>query len=333
MNYNNSLGLALTFTLAGLGLVAMHHCHRNLLDLTLRFAGAEPVFAGQNACFTLLLDNRSGRARYGLQLELNDRGSAVLDLEPGESCRLTLELPTRARGIARWSLQRSSTFPLGLFRAWSWIHLEPSVVVYPQPAATGRAPPPERTDTGGAQDDTQGEADFAGLRNFRPGDSPRRVAWKAYARTGELVVKQYAGTDVATHWFDWNSLAGLDVEQRLSQLCRWIVEAQGHGHATACACLRRRSAQLRHAPSAPLSQRARMFGIDSTDEPAGGCSPDRQCAPAMDMGALVCDGATLHASPLWVSALVLGGGWRFSGMRHCGACRLPCCVACSPSPR
>ena len=88
-----------------------------------------------------------------------------------------------------------------------------------------------RTDTGGAQDDTQGEADFAGLRNFRPGDSPRRVAWKAYARAGEVVVKQYAGTDVATHWFDWDSLAGLDVEQRLSQLCRWIVDAQGRGHA------------------------------------------------------------------------------------------------------
>jgi uncharacterized protein (DUF58 family) len=232
MNYNNSLGLALTFTLAGLGLVAMHHCHRNLLDLVLRFAGAEPVFAGQNACFTLLLDNRSGRARYGLQLEVNERRSAALDLAPGESGRLTLELPTRTRGILKLDrFSVSSTFPLGLFRAWSWIHLAPSVVVYPQPAATSRAPPHERTDTGGAQDDTQGEADFAGLRNFRPGDSPRRVAWKAYARAGEVMVKQYAGTDVATHWFDWNSLVGLDVEERLSQLCRWIVDAQGHGHA------------------------------------------------------------------------------------------------------
>ena len=57
------------------------------------------------------------------------------------------------------------------------------------------------------------------------------MAWKAYARTGELVIKQYAGTDVATHWFDWDTLPGLDVEQRLSQLCRWIVDAQSHGHA------------------------------------------------------------------------------------------------------
>lgn len=232
MNYNNSLGLALTFTMAALGLVAMHHCHRNLLDLTLRFGGAEPVFAGQNAGFALLLDNHSGRVRYGLQLELDDRRSEALDLAPDESGRLLLELPTQTRGLL--TLERfsvSSTYPLGLFRAWSWIYLAPTVVVYPRPALTGRAPPPQRTDTGGAQDDTQGEADFAGLRNFRAGDSTRRVAWKAYARAGELVIKQYAGTDVATHWFDWDSLAGLDVEQRLSQLCRWIVEAQSHGHA------------------------------------------------------------------------------------------------------
>jgi uncharacterized protein (DUF58 family) len=232
MNYNNSLGLALTFGLAGLGIVAMHHAHRNLLDLVLRFAGAEPVFAGQSACFSLLLENRSGRTRYGMQLEIGDSRSGSLDLEPGESGRLTLELPTSKRGVLK--LERfsvSSNFPFGLFRAWSWIHLAPAVVVYPRPAANVRPPPPQRTDTGGAQEDTQGEADFAGLRNFRAGDSPRRVAWKAYARAGELVVKQYAGTDVATHWFDWDSLPGMNAEDRLSQLCRWVVDAQSHGHA------------------------------------------------------------------------------------------------------
>src|SRR5678815_4770301 len=88
MNYNNSLGLALTFSLAGLGLVAMHHCHRNLLDLVLRFAGAEPVFAGQIACFALLLDNHGGRTRYGLRLELDDRRSIAVDLAAGESGRV-----------------------------------------------------------------------------------------------------------------------------------------------------------------------------------------------------------------------------------------------------
>ena len=82
-----------------------------------------------------------------------------------------------------------------------------------------------------ALDHAQGDADFAGLRPFRPGDSPRHIAWKTFAREQELLVKHYAGTDVTSHWFDWESLAGLQIEERLEQLCRWVVDAQKQGHA------------------------------------------------------------------------------------------------------
>jgi hypothetical protein len=48
-----------------------------------------------------------------------------------------------------------------------------------------------------------------------------------------LHVKLYAGTAVTSHIFDWESLEGMDVESRLSQLCRWIEDAYGEGHAFA----------------------------------------------------------------------------------------------------
>ena len=88
-----------------------------------------------------------------------------------------------------------------------------------------------RTDTGGAQDHALGDEDFTGLRAFQPGDSIRRIAWKAYARGQGLHTKQYAGTDVVSHVFDWDSLAGLDAESRLAQLCRWILDAHERGEA------------------------------------------------------------------------------------------------------
>ena len=47
LNYAASLGFALTFLLAGLCLVVMHHCHNNLLGATIKFVGAAPVFAGR----------------------------------------------------------------------------------------------------------------------------------------------------------------------------------------------------------------------------------------------------------------------------------------------
>ena len=40
LNYGASLAFALTFLLAGLALVVMHHCHNNLLGTQLRFLGA-----------------------------------------------------------------------------------------------------------------------------------------------------------------------------------------------------------------------------------------------------------------------------------------------------
>ena len=77
----------------------------------------------------------------------------------------------------------------------------------------------------------QGDADFAGLRPFQAGDSLHRVAWKAYARGQGLHTKQYAGTDVVSHVFDWDSLEGLGTEARLAQLCRWVLDAQERGEA------------------------------------------------------------------------------------------------------
>ncbi len=62
LNYANNMGLALTFMLAALGVVAMHACHRNLETLVARGAGAEPPFAGGDAVFRIALANPGGLA-------------------------------------------------------------------------------------------------------------------------------------------------------------------------------------------------------------------------------------------------------------------------------
>jgi uncharacterized protein (DUF58 family) len=71
--------------------------------------------------------------------------------------------------------------------------------------------------------------EWAGLRPFRDGDSPRQVDWKAYAREAPLLVKEYAAGASELRLFDFAQLAHLDVEARLSQLARWVVEAEGSG--------------------------------------------------------------------------------------------------------
>lgn len=232
MNYNNSLGLAVAFLLAGLGLVTMHHCHRNLSGLVVRYGADEPAFAGQPVRFDVTLVNDSAAARFGLTLRRDNEQTISVHLEPGEHRTLSLHVPTTQRG--RVELERFSvytTFPLGLFHCWTWLHTTRTTLAYPRPAPVGLAPPPQHTDTGGAYESDEGNADFAGLRPFREGDSPRHIAWKAFARDEELLVKQYAGTDVTTHWFAFDALDQMDTEARLSQLTRWVIDAHLAGHA------------------------------------------------------------------------------------------------------
>jgi uncharacterized protein (DUF58 family) len=230
MNYNNNLAFGLTFLLAGLGFVSMHSCQRNLVGLELAFAGVDPVFAGDMAPFRVALNNRSRNARYRIWLATSDAQTEAVDLEPGDSRVLALDIRTIRRGriaVPRFGVR--TRYPFELFRAWAWMHLDIDGLVYPAIARRAPLPPPSVSALGHRQHDARGEEDFAGLRNFHRGDSPRNVAWKAYARSGQLLAKQFSGADTSSQWFDFDDIREADVERRLSILTRWVVDADRRG--------------------------------------------------------------------------------------------------------
>jgi uncharacterized protein (DUF58 family) len=99
-------------------------------------------------------------------------------------------------------------------------------MVYPHPVLNSQ-PVPASTDQGaaGALDAVSGDDDFAGHRAYQLGDSPRRVDWKASSREQGLLTKQFQGEAQSSLWLDWTLTPGTNIEQRLSQLTRWIVDA------------------------------------------------------------------------------------------------------------
>jgi uncharacterized protein (DUF58 family) len=121
-------------------------------------------------------------------------------------------------------------FPLGLIRAWSYVQPDMRALVYPKP---DRSPLPAThpvAESGEAQTAGSGTDDFAGLRPYQPGDSPRHIAWKAAARDDSLLTKTFAGRASSELWFDWDELpADLHVEARLSRLARWVLLAEEQG--------------------------------------------------------------------------------------------------------
>ncbi|MCH9694918.1 MAG: DUF58 domain-containing protein [Gammaproteobacteria bacterium] len=226
MNYNNNLSFVLTFLLVGVGFVAMHQCQRNLVGLELSFAGAEPVFAGQTLRIHIAITNESRSPRYGIRIYHDKATSNVQDLQPGESKIFVLPLATDRRGwlnLERFGVR--TLFPFELFRSWAWLHMDIQGLIYAQPAEVAPSPPPTMVAHGHRQHDARGEEDFAGLRKYVDGDSPRHVAWKAFARSGQLLSKQFAGADTSSQWFDFDDVTNTELEMRLSILTRWVVDA------------------------------------------------------------------------------------------------------------
>jgi len=232
INYALSLGFALTFLLAGLGLAGMVHTARNLARIAVTAGRAEPVFAGESAQFRLYLDGRAAFDRPAILARHVASGSQlVVDIPPQSTAEAVLAVPAPKRGrVALGRVMLETRFPLGLFRAWSYLEPEARCVVYPRPERSPLPPFSGEAAAGALHTQTPGSDDFAGLRGYQRSDSPRHIAWKAVARSEDLLTKQFAGEAAAELWLDARLLpAGLGLEQRLSRLAGWVLAAERAG--------------------------------------------------------------------------------------------------------
>lgn len=227
MNYANSMAFMLVFLLASLGMVAMNATHANLLGLQLKAMSVSPVFAGETARFQVNVANAGKQPRTGVTLSAEEDERTVTSDIPGASESVApVPLATTRRGwhpIGRLAVE--TTYPLGLFHAWSWVYMDWRVLVYPAPAEQAPPLPEPLGGRGLGRPNDQGEDDFSGLRGYQPGDSPRRIAWKASARERELLTKRFSGIGEEARWFDWGQLPAMGDEARLSILCRWVLDA------------------------------------------------------------------------------------------------------------
>jgi uncharacterized protein (DUF58 family) len=231
INYTLSLGFVLTFLLASLAISAMLHTFRNLAGLRITAARTPPVFAGDLAHFRVCITNPAAAARYSLALTRDQRDVATVDVPGADAVITTAAVATARRGPLRpGRLTLFTRFPVGLFHAWSYIDLDTHCIVYPRPAAPGLPLPPLGAGTRDGAGLAQGNDDFAGLRQYHPGDSPRHVAWKAAARGQGLLTKQFVGRAAGELKLALESTPrDLSLEDQLSQLTRWVLDAHAAG--------------------------------------------------------------------------------------------------------
>lgn len=232
INYSLNMGYVMAFWLMGLGIVAMLHTWHNLAHLHITAGKAPPIFAGEQAHFSLILAEDSGRERTAIGLKVRQT-TVFCDVPAYGTAEISLSAPSLHRGWLK--LERVNVFtrfPLGLFHTWGYVECNLHSLVYPHPALPGLPIPAviEQSHAQGLQT-TQGDEDFSGLRNYRLGDSMRRVDWKASAREQGLYTKEFEGPGQFSPWLEWETTPGADTEQKLSQLTRWVLDAHAAGLA------------------------------------------------------------------------------------------------------
>jgi len=223
LNYANNAALLLTCLLGAASAASMLVAFRNLDGLRLGYIRAGHAVAGQRLELTLAFDSR--RPRNAVRVDLGDRTFAFA-LDGRVTAQVKLALPTVQRGWLPLPRIRVWTrWPLGLFRAWSWLHPEQSVLVWPRAEAAG-PPPHARADDARHLRLHRGD-ELAALRDYRAGDPQRHIAWKASARQENLLVKDFEQPQNRPQWqLDWRQLGGMDNEARIARLARWLNEAQ-----------------------------------------------------------------------------------------------------------
>ena len=228
LNYALSLGFGVTFLLVGFGASALLHTFRNLAGLTMRPLTAGETFAGGRVPFVLSLTGGSG-IRRGFVLHTPDDATEHFDVPAGTALSLTLQRPAAVRGrLALGRVTISTDYPVGLWRAWAYVHFPLDGIVYPEPEPSPPPLPHGQQGAEGAVAPGGGDEDLAGLRDYQRGDPLQRVAWKAVARGAGWHTKEFEGVAQGGPLvLAWDALPpGMDYEARIARLTAWVLAAE-----------------------------------------------------------------------------------------------------------
>lgn len=227
--YNNNLVYLLTFLLSGLYVITILHCFKSLSGLVVQEGHCKAVFAGEAAGFVIHVSNPKNITRSNLTIAKQE--PLNLTIKPNSKAQVTVYSITQKRG---WheagTITLSSTFPLGLFRSWSPVRFNLKALVYPKPSQQ-EIPFPDIASAAHSRQgfSNKGGDDFSSLQEYQAGDSIKRIHWKAFAKGQGLYSKQYGGERPEEIWLDYDYAPGQNIEERLSQLCRWVIDAEKAG--------------------------------------------------------------------------------------------------------
>jgi len=236
INYQNNLLFSFSCLLASVFVTSIALTYQNIAKLVVSSAATPDMFSGERAQVNIRLEAPSGLLKHGFNVRVQGSDPIFVEWLSGSEA---LALPFKAKKRGRLTLPRiciESVYPLGLIRTWTYVHLACEAFVYPKPIEHRRLASDWQAEGDSELEVEEGASqvkgvpdDFVGLRNYQAADSLKHVSWKHYAKTGELMTKEFVSREGSKRWLDWYALDGIDEETRLGILTYWAIEAERGG--------------------------------------------------------------------------------------------------------
>lgn len=215
VGYNNNLLLIFTLLLFGLNLVWVIQTHFHMHALKLKSISIKDGHAGEFTEVKVHWEKVPDSPQaWSLAVENDD--TKIFISNSG------LVLPKRGR----WDFEHlyvSSELPFGLYKAW--IYYKAPVTAFAWPSKLREVPELHMNPSAleGENSGTMtGPHDVKNLAPYQTGEESRKISWKHYARSGELVIKE--GEELTRHHVHFRVPQSLsDKEHTLSKIATQMV--------------------------------------------------------------------------------------------------------------
>ena len=228
--YSNNLAYLLGFFLIALFIVGMHQSNNNLRKLSLEKVDLDlvPENKTSSAMIWIKSQNSQGNISVACKASADEDSidSDLVEIPPHSQVPFPIRLKSKKMGPKKLKrITLFSRYPFGLFYVWRNFHLDHTYYSYPRPEGTLPLPSNDK-EQGSLHKGLKGKGeDFRGHKAYRLGESQKKVDWKAYARTGDLFIKEFEDGNTR-HILLSEKIIPEEKARRLRQISRWIFDCE-----------------------------------------------------------------------------------------------------------
>ncbi|WP_457568549.1 DUF58 domain-containing protein [Desulfurobacterium sp.] len=229
----------------------------NLSGVKVELIPSGSVFARVSSPFLLKVTN-SGRflPRFLLSVKTDfSEKVTFFVVPPGRSARksVCVVFPERGR-ISGLAGELRSPFPFRFFYRWKRTKVAVDCLVYPEPINCIVSESKEELE-GVKEGFRRGEDELVRIREYFPGDDPRKIHWKLYAKREKLFSREFSRQENAFVMIDVDSLAG-SIEEKLSCATYLVLQAFRKGVPVGL-----KAGRVYISPSADFYSRRRILEV------------------------------------------------------------------------